>query len=340
MLGFSQIHNPSRIFLIYLKKSAALMLLASFFFGDFMASKARGFETETETLPVSTDTISSEELKVQTFELQDLGRRLPLGFFADGSRLDYFELHPYTTQHDLILAQRTNEDFHIKLGRFLPQIVKSIGGIEITELAKSLSTKPEKLFQRAYLADVFAIVLNVRLETVGADIAIADQCRRCGAEYKDSEESGYHDLGQCEIGVALNLMQPPIVEVVLPDGFKDAGRTVKTIHLQPLRAYQTKETKGTPEDKIEIVMMQKMVCGLPDLEEYQGVTSNLFNDDFYRKLSLKDRDILMKVARRLIKLGPQMVVEMVCEACRFKQSSSLPWYALRQFCSESANASE
>lgn len=305
-----------------------------------MARSKQGFGEEVAVEESAASGLSTEELNVQTFQLADLSRRLPVGFFVGGTRLQNFELHPYTTEHDLLLSQRGNDELQVKVGRFLSKIVKSIEGYEVDELAKEMSCSPQKLFERAYLADVLMMILAVRSETVGDDIAVVDQCRRCSSEIKDTADTGYHDLSECDVSVALNLNQKPIFEVMLQDGYVEFGSRVQRVLMQPMRLYQLKDTKGTAEDKMDIAMMYNMICGLPDVAEYNGVTSKLFTDTQYRQLTLRDRDILLGFAKKLIKLGPEMVFEVQCDSCRFKQPSYVPWFQLRQFCSEPASASE
>lgn len=303
-------------------------------------NSATGFTPEQESAdPVhAAITLLPEELKLQELELQDLSRRLPVGFFLNGERLQDFDLQPYTTKHDLLLSQRTNEDLHIKIGRFLPTIIRTIGGYPIDDLAKELSVKPEVMFQRAYLADALMMILNVRLETVGADVAITDQCRRCGTKVQDDESAGYHDLGQVTVNTVLNLKAPPVVRIDLQDELVEFGNLVTHVLMSPFRSFQSKDLKGVPEDKIEMATMMHMICGMPDVPEYDGVSRNIFTEDTYKRLSLRDRDRLMAAARKLIKIGPTVGVELTCEGCRFEWTSFLPWFQLRQFCSEPASA--
>ena len=306
-------------------------------------TKKTGFETEetSELMAANSDAMSLADLKVQKLELQDTSKRLPVGFLLpSGERLTDFDLHPYTTEHDLLLTKRNNEDIHITLGRILPQLVKSIGGYSVPDLAKELSTSPERMFQQMLLADAFALILWIRLETVGADVAISEQCPRCNTENKDSAEKGYHDLGRVDIGMAINLSRPLAIAVELKTGFVEFGHTAKTVLLRPLRLYQSKEFKSVPSNKMDIEMLYKMCFGLPEITEYEGMHSNLLNDGIYRKLTLADRNTLLGAMKELMKLGPQMVIEMECEACQNAWRSALPWQFLRTFLSEPAGSGE
>lgn len=311
-----------------------------------MANKqaaSTGFVTEEEPIssPAS-DAIDIGQMSVRSFQLQDIPRRLPIGFFVNGERLNQFDLLPYTTEHDLILSKRNNEDLHITLGRFLPTIVRSIGGYTIPELAKELSTQPERLIQQMPFADAMAIVLNIRLDTVGTDVSLTDQCPRCNTKNEDSQDKGFHDLGQVDIGTIMTLHQPLVVSVELEDGFQELGHTVKTILMKPMRLFQTsdKDLRTASDERAEILMMYKMICGLPDVPEYEGVYSNLFSDGMYSRLTIGDRDKLITAARSLMKLGPKLIMGMDCEACGKIWEVLIPWRFLRVFLSESARTAK
>lgn len=304
-----------------------------------MANRQTGFAAEeTPTTSPATDAIPIDQLQIRSFQLQDIPRRLPIGFVLNGERLHQFDLMPYTTEHDLILSKRNNEDLHITLGRFLPTIVRSIGGYTVPELAKELGTQPERLIQQMPFADAMAIVLNIRLETVGTDISLSDQCQRCNTKNEDSAEKGYHDLGQVDIGTLMTLNQPLVVAVELETGFQELGNTVKTVLMKPMRLFQTsdKDLRTASDERAEILMMYKMICGLPEVPEYEGVYSNLFTDSMYTRLTIADRDKLVTAARTLMKLGPKLIMGMECEACGKQWEVLIPWRFLRGFLSESA----
>ncbi len=290
----------------------------------------------------ASEAIPFEQLQIKDFQLQDIPRKLPVGFFVNGERLQHFELKPYTTEHDLLLGRRSNEDTHLTLKRFLPTIVQSIGGYSVPDLAKELSTTQELLFERANFGDALAIVLNIRLETVGTDVALTDQCPRCNTKNEDNTEKGFHDLGQVDISVAMGLNQPLVVAVTLQDGFSVFDQQVKTVLFKPFRLFQMahKDLRTAGEDRAEVLMMYQMICGMPEVPEYEGVHTNLFDDGTYRQLTLRDRDILLKAARSLIKLGPRLIMETTCEACRWEWKTLLPWRFLRGFLSEPADSAE
>lgn len=297
-----------------------------------------------ELLNQTTSTQSSheayrvEQLDIREMQVQHFRNKLPIGIFMGGQRLQNLEFNPYTTSHDILLSKKSNEDIHVTLGRFFPEIIKSIGGIPVKDIAKELSTTPKAMFERMNLADALAVVLNIRLETVGSDIAMQDRCPQCGTHNKDSEDVGFHQINEVDMNVLMNAENDVIVDVPIEDGFELFGDHVDIIQFRPFKLYQSKELKGTPDKKMDLTMMMKMISGMPQVQAYEGIYSNLMTDEVYTLLSIRDRNILMKAAKKLINIGPSMSMKMECESCSYEWTSFLPWQLIRQFCSESADS--
>jgi len=298
---------------------------------------------ETSQEPVSASgTIPFETLKVQKVNLEDFPNRLPIGIFAFGERLQELEFHPYTTEHDILLTRKGNEDLKDTMGRFLPEIIKTIGGHSLNDIARELGQgSPKKLVERMYLADVLTTVLNIRLATVGEDVAIRDKCPNCSTKIEDNDENGYHDLGTVEMGIIPLLEEKPIFEINLEKGFRVANDTATTIHVEPFKLFQMSKLKGTPQKQIMRRMMYEMVCGIPDIPAFAGIKSGLFSDNEYAALgkNLDDRDRLNEAAETLLSVGPRMSINLICDACSFEYSSALPWQDVDNFLSQSARAS-
>lgn len=276
------------------------------------------------------------QLMIDKVELQDLGATLPIGLFVDGECLTEFTLHPYKTKHDRILGQLLQAPkvkLHQVLGQFLPIVIKTIGGYTLEELKNKLSTSEQKLFENMYLGDILAIVLQIRLASQGADIAMSAQCPNCGTQNQDNPEKGkpYHDLSSVEVSIFRHLKQKPLVEVTLKDGFECFGDHVDKVLMQPLRLYQidkiAQPASGTP---VDIALLYSMICGLPQSAALRYSRGQIFSDELYDELSMADVSILRKAIDG-IQPGPNMNADMSCYSCGHEWASALPWSSLRQF---------
>jgi len=307
---------------------------------------AGGFAAE-ETPEVNESglqTISLEEFKIQSYEVQDLGNKLPIGLFhpETGERLQEFTLNPYKTKYDRQLGSLLNAP-KVKLGsvlgNFLPVMVQSIGGYELDELARAFNVSPAKLIENMYLADVLMLVLATRLEAQGSMIGMTAQCPNCGEKNEDNPDKGrpYHDLSTVEVKVVENLSSKPMIEVTLENGWEIFGDKITNVIMRPLRLFQIDEiAKPTSGNPIDINLLYAMVCALPQathlgtVEEQLKRRGGIFGDDLYDELTMGDLKRLRK-ALDVIQPGPDMNTEMICYRCGHEWQAALPWSALRSF---------
>lgn len=286
-----------------------------------------------------------EDLKLRKVELQDYPNTLPHGFFVDGQRLQTLELASYNPNQDLQLGKlysSPNAKIKAILGEFLPKIIKSIGGVELTELARSLSVPPKTLIEQMPLIDAMTVVLNARVNNVGMDIKMDAQCPNCKTQNVDDPEEcrPYHELSEVEIGVFNNpITSKLIVEVTLEHGFYVGEDLCKTLRLRPIRLYELEKISKAPRGYLDVALLYQQVCEIPEASILQGVKGQLFNDELYATMkSLDDRNLLLKASRKLQELGPGMSVNMTCHNCGNNWDESLSWGDLRTFLFQSANA--
>jgi len=301
---------------------------------------ATGFTTEepdtTDIVGIEEESVRLEEIKFQEVELLNLEGNLPIGLFLDGERLNKVTLHPYSTKHDRILGQLlkgTRNRLIPALAQFLPQVIKEIGGYPFTDIAKKMSSSPTRVIENMFLGDVLTIVLMVRQEAQGADIAMAATCPNCGTKNEDNPEKGrpYHNLESVIVKTLPNLNKKLVVEVTLEDGLDIFEDHITKILMQPLKLYHAekiaKTDSGEPED---ISMIYAMVVGIPESEAFRNAKGTVFNDDLYDQLSRND----LKIVRRALKVlqpGPAMSIEMDCYNCGHEWEETLGWGRLREF---------
>lgn len=289
-------------------------------------------------------TIALDDFKVEKFEIQDLGNKLPIGLFhpETGERLTDFVLNPYKTKYDRQLGALLNAPkvkLGTVLGNFLPVMVKSIGGYELADLAKAYNVSPSKLVEGMYLADVLTLVLGIRLESQGTEIGMTAQCPACGEKNEDDPKKGrpYHDLSTIEVKIVENLPCKPMVEVTLEDGWEIFDDKITTVVMRPLRLFQIDEiAKPGSGNPVDINLLYSMVCALPQathlgtVEEQLRRRGGIFGDDLYDELTMGDLKRLRR-ALDVIQPGPDMNTEMICHRCGHEWAAALPWSALRSF---------
>ena len=280
--------------------------------------------------------IKYEELALEKVEAVDLGNMLPVGVFLDGERLQAFVLSPYKTKHDRILGQLLSAP-KVKisqvLGQFLPQVVETIGGFTLKEIAGKLSLSTSKLVENMPLADALTLVLAIRLGAQGPDIAMSAQCPACGAQNDDDPAKGrpYHDLSSVEVSIVKDLRTRLQVEVTLIDGIDDGSEKIKTLLMQPLRLFQVDKIatpgSGVP---VDIGLLYSMVSAIPNSPTYANIRGQVFSDNLYDELTMKDLNLLRKVIEKL-QPGPDMNADMTCSSCGNEWKAAIGWGSLRQF---------
>jgi hypothetical protein len=309
-------------------------------------ANAAGFAAEdvAEGNDTAVVTIALEAFKVEKYEVQDLGNKLPIGVFhpETGERLQEFTLHPYKTKYDRQLGALLNAPkvkLGTVLGNFLPVMLKSIGGYELEDLARATNLSPQKLVEGMYLADVLTIVLGIRLEAQGPLIGMTAQCPQCGEKNEDNPDKGipYHDLSSVEVSVVEDLNAKPMVEVTLQDGLEIFGEMVTTVVMRPLRLFQIDEiAKPGSGNPVDINLLYAMVCALPQATHMGTIPEQLkrrggiFGDDLYDELTMGDLKRLRK-ALDVIQPGPDMNTDMLCRRCGHEWAASLPWAWYRDY---------
>lgn len=169
------------------------------------------------------ESLDYNSLSLHDRELSQWGQNLPLGIFLNGDRLREYTLKPYIGHHDVLLGRledenRENPDRLIRIySQFLPQIVETIDGWPIAEVASRLNLSPPRLFQSMYSADILSLLLNVRCRGTGPDIAIPCTCPYCGhrINHKESGDIYTHDLSSVVLRGCDTLISPPLFHVEL-----------------------------------------------------------------------------------------------------------------------------
>lgn len=257
--------------------------------------------------------------------LIDFLRKLPVGIWVEGDRLRNFRLNAYTTEHDLLLTtfysdgeEEHEVDFLQLCCYFLPQIIESIEGYSIKELAVKLQISTSRLIQEMFAADILAILLNIRASNGGLDVAFGDICPACGTKNQDNPELGlYHSLEAIDITYldSNGLIEP----VTLRQGIDWDGEIRRSLQLQPIKFIQFVEMmqSATLQSEISTLMAQ-----------------GSFTEQYFRGIrDLSDRNKIFAASKELSQVGPEMEmpVQMICRSCRHEWESLLHWEAMIQF---------
>jgi len=191
-----------------------------------------GFDPASETAEAEATptTLSVDDIKIEKIEARDLGCKLPVGIFTnDGEHLTEYVLAPYRTKYDRILGQllqAPKAKITQVLGQFLPQYIQTIGGFTLSELSTKMNgMSPSRIIENMPMGDALSIVVQIRLQAQGEDIAMSAQCPQCGVQNDDDPTKGrpYHDLGSTEVVCFCDLHTKPLIEVVLKDGIERMG---------------------------------------------------------------------------------------------------------------------
>lgn len=324
-------------------------------------AKNVGFETNVEQSdPSILSPLPFENLLFSRVELRDLGLTLPIGIFSNSDRFQEFTLHPYNGDIELLLGRlvesNSDREGNVKepiriLKEFLPHVINTIGGQPLPDLARSLSLSSQRLIEGMYFADVMTLLLAIRLQAQGSEIAMAANCPKCNTLSADNPDKGrgFHDLGSVEVKVMLDLHQKPVFELALPEPFSLFEDTITRLWVEPLKLYQLdrllKSTTGNPGDLDQIY---QMVSGIPESQTYRNVRGQVFNNSIYQALCVsrsggvsKNKSVLYKAIGKL-QAGPVMEVSMDCAnpRCRWEWKQGLPWMMFRQFLYFPAEATE
>lgn len=309
----------------------------------------KGFEAETSA---ETDadaeiySIALEDLEVDEFEYQDRPDLLPHGFFVNGQRLTNIRMLGYNGETDLRIASLYNGnriDIKNVLVQSLPQIVDTIGGMTLQEIAKASSISVAQLIEQMPLADAIALLVSGRVENVGYDIAITDKCDNCRTLNKDEPTKGrpYHDIGSLKMGFVNNLEGRLAVRVDLEGGFETMDKTYHSILMRPMRVYEITGMGKMERGKMDWAIAQASIFHIVGCKETRNVRGKVFSDTMYQsmtgELGLKDRNKILKASEALQKLSPNMSLSNDCGNCGNIWDSSLNWAALRNWLYDSAD---
>jgi hypothetical protein len=291
----------------------------------------------------SSSYIHIDDVKFETAEICDLDDQLPVGLFVEGEHLNTCQLVPYKTKHDRILGQclKMNRNNLIKvLGIFLPQVVSHIGGYSLSQLAEKMAVSESRIFEGMVLGDILTILLRLRMQAQGKDIAISAVCPNCGTKNNDGPERGYHQIDSTNVKYLKSLSQKFVVGVHLEDGLRIGPDLVKLVLMKPLVLHQAgkigKSERATPED---VSMLYEMVSGLPESEYYRDVRGQVFGDEHYDELSANDLKILREAIKKL-QPGPEMTIDMECFNCGHEWQEGLAWGRIREFLYYADSAAE
>jgi hypothetical protein len=300
-----------------------------------MAKSNSGFAPQaTDELPTATiDAVPLGELRIDTIAFSEMEQILPVGIFFEGERLQSFTLHPYKTKYDRLLATliNTHKSKAVKiLGQFLPQIVATIGGYPVTDLASKLSLNLSLFFERMCFGDVLTLLLHIRKAAQGTMIAMEADCEACGTKNKDNPaKGGYHTLDGLDVPLVHDLKSKPLFEVILQDGIDIPGETIKRVLMQPMKLHHMAKL-SEPQSVTDIEMLYAMVVALPDSATYGNIRGQVFSDELYDELTLTDLGILRKAMEKL-QIVPDMSLEMNCVRCGHEWKAAVAWGNLRQF---------
>lgn len=312
-----------------------------------MANNQKGFSGSTapaeggvtwETLP--DNVIPIDDLKVDEILFRDLnddnGFRLPHGLFVDGEKFDRFTLEPYKAKYDrqlaAIIKNIGRKGFSGIVGNFFPQIVSTIGGMNPRLLAqKTGDGDANRLFNRLTFGDIVTILYQIRVNSQESyDIALTDTCPNCGTKNEDSKETGFHDIGQVKVKLVRDLKQDLQVAVKLSKGIDPGfGAVADIVYMKPIKLHQMQRIADTKRAE-DIEMLYQMVSALPQIPEYNARPGDVFGDELYDELGIRDQEILTDAIGKL-QLGPEMTIGNTCYACGHEWDVALGMGRLREF---------
>jgi hypothetical protein len=243
-------------------------------------------------------------LSVQDRELYQWGQNLPLGIFLNGDRLREYTLKPYIGHHDVLLGRLEDEnretpDRLIRIfSQFLPQIVETIDGWPLAEVAAKLNTSPPRLFQGMYLADILSLLLNVRCKGTGPQIAIPCTCPYCGHKinHRESGDLYTHDLSSVILRGCDTLLNPPLFHVQLA---RPVDNTDKC-YWEPPRFKEVSLEASDAFSKIKLQAADALIS---------------MSDEMLDKLHYRDYNKIQRAIGQMW-FGPEQTIPMDCPSCR------------------------
>jgi hypothetical protein len=288
--------------------------------------------------------IPIEEVEVRTMTLGELGHVLPVGVFHGGERLQDFTLAPHTGDLEIELeeffsvnSKQGIEKIRYVMREFLPKAIVTIGGKRLVDI----ESDPRRLIDRMYVGDIFSILLAIRIDrqegSEKGKIALVGQCPRCQTKNKDegTPTNPYHDLYSVQIKYyALKgnrtLEGKPVFDVTLPDGFDEFGVKIKTLRVEPLR-FRHLVKMADPKNK-QVANLSLLSCVVTSLPDQKLSGPFVFDRSLYAKLlnSQKDKKAVFQALDKL-QPGPEMAIEMICEACSYEWEENIPWPNLPSF---------
>ncbi len=297
--------------------------------------EGEGSDLTYENLPENL--IRLEDLRIDQVDFIDLGNTLPHGIFVEGERLTEYTLHPYKTKYDRVLSnimKASKRKFSSMLGEFLPNMVASIGSYELRDVSNKLGCdSPSRIFQNMTFGDAMSLLYRIRANSQGNyHVSISTQCPNCGTTNTDDPEKGrpYHDMGSVPVGVITSINSPLEVAVKLPTGLTLFGQHCDIICMKPLKLHQM--DKISDSDNVEdISTLYQIVSGIPQSPAYNKVRGQIFDNDLYDELNMKDLQTLRNAVVKLQQIGPKLTIENECYSCGFEWEVPLGLGRLREF---------
>ena len=278
---------------------------------------------------------------IETVELSDLGRNLPVGVWLNDERLTEVTLKPLTAKDERelgVLQKSANGPQALELiTNFMTRAVSHIGGVETKEIARTLGfmagTTPDvkRLFSSMYMGDVLSLTAIVKLATTGGDVAMAAKCPNCGHENVDKpgDSRHIHSIEGLEIS-CWKSDEKPILRHTLEQPVEMGEHSITYFCLSPLKYYQLNKVTGAKAKQAIDVEMLFSAITYVDHPAFQNMRGQVFTSSIYDLLSFPDLTRL-KTALNQLELMPVFRGEMVCENCSHEWQADIPWADLRNF---------
>jgi hypothetical protein len=250
--------------------------------------------------------INSEDI-----ELGTLGLKLPIGIWTpSGERLQEFTILRYIGKFDVILGELEDtyeehpDKYHKIFSHFLPQVIAEVGGYSIVELAELLCDRNiSRLLKSMYLADVIALLLNIRLLATGSDIPLSGKCPCIEeVEIQGGKNTAPHDLRSMVITVLPDGDRPPVYSIALEQPVNIDGVEVNAIALEPLRFGQMPQLKNDLPLDVNLIQL----CSTPKVTR-----------EVYAQLSPDDIETLRNSVAE-ITFGAEKSIYMDCPVCAYQ----------------------
>lgn len=286
-----------------------------------------------------------DSLKFEEVEIIALDNELPFGVFAEGERLRSFEMVPFDGALEIKLsriAQQHKSKPQVVLPKLLKLVVSTIGGMPVPDVAKLIGVNSEKLFERMALGDALFMLMKLRLHDFGNYIQISGRCPNCGEMNKDGDDEAT-DISTAEVKVPLECTE--YFRYTLKDECKVFDDIATEVILRPLRVYDLKRFEKARKEGNELAIQHEMlmltVVDIPGCEAWSNSMSadrtgisKAAVEDFYTKLSARDRAGIKKASVDIGEIGPRMAMEMTCRFCKAEDwLAEVPWQDTASFLS-------